>query len=199
MSQGKKRQINIFSTMMWVQGACLLLAVIGLWLSDVTLSPARGDPWSSVAWGVLGALFSFAVVVALTRAHHRVGRTLRWYCAQLAPIFCKMPLAQVVLLSLAAGVCEELLFRGFLQTWLSQLSSPLLGLLGASFVFALLHWASLIYVLLIFAFGLILGFVYQASGSLLGVVVWHALYDFFALATLAYYPKVLGADRWLAK
>ncbi|WP_226648054.1 CPBP family intramembrane glutamic endopeptidase [Microbulbifer variabilis] len=199
MSQGKEYRIDIFSTMMWVQAGCLLLAAIGFGFSEVVLPAVDRAILSSVAWGILGALLSFAAVVALSRFHNRVGRTLRWYCGQLAPIFSKMPLVQLVILSIAAGVCEELLFRGFLQTWLSQLSSPLLGLLGASLVFALLHWASLIYVLLIFVFGLILGFAYQISGSLLGVIVWHAVYDFFALVTLVYYPKVLGADRWLSK
>ncbi|QFT54488.1 CPBP family intramembrane glutamic endopeptidase [Microbulbifer sp. THAF38] len=199
MSQGKGHRIDIFSTMMWVQGGCLLLAAIGFGFSEVALPAFESAILSSVAWGILGALLSFVAVVVLTRSHNRVGRALRWHCGRLAPIFSKMPLVQLVILSIAAGVCEELLFRGFLQTWLSQLSSPLLGLFVASLIFALLHWASLIYVLLIFVFGLILGYAYQVSGSLLGVIVWHAVYDFFALAALAYYPKVLGADRWLSE
>ncbi|WP_299582799.1 CPBP family intramembrane glutamic endopeptidase [uncultured Microbulbifer sp.] len=199
MSQGKGRRVNIFSTMMGVQAACLLLALVGIHLSGVTIHLMGATTWHSIVWGILGATLSFVVVLGLTRAHNRLGRTLRWYCAQLAPIFSKVSLVQIVLLSIAAGVCEELLFRGFLQTWLSQLSSPVLGLLGASLVFALLHWASLIYVLLIFFFGLILGLAYQVSGSLLGVIVWHALYDFFALAALAYYPQLLHADQWVAK
>ncbi|BBM04050.1 CPBP family intramembrane glutamic endopeptidase [Microbulbifer sp. GL-2] len=209
MSEGEKPEIEkpnqvkssarIFSIMMWIEAGCLLIALVAIELSGIEVSLPGDTPIRSMIWGLIGALVTFAAVVILTRSHTSVGRTLRGHCAQLTSLFSGLSSVQIVLLSIAAGVCEELLFRGFLQAWLSEKSSPLLGLLGASLVFGFMHWASFTYFLMTFVVGLILGIAYQLTGSLLGVIIWHTVYDVLALMMIAYYPRLLGSDVQVAE
>ncbi|WP_020413216.1 CPBP family intramembrane glutamic endopeptidase [Microbulbifer variabilis] len=190
---------QIFSVMMWIEAGGLLFALVAIGFSGIEL-PIPGDsPFLSVVWGACGALFSFTAVVILTRSPTSFGCTLRGHCAQLTQLFSGISTTQIILLSIVAGICEEIFFRGFLQVWLSQLSSPLIGLLGASLIFAFLHWASFTYFLLTFVVGLVLGVAYQQTGSLLGVIIWHAVYDLLALMVLSKYPRMLGLEVPLDK
>ncbi|WP_299944131.1 CPBP family intramembrane glutamic endopeptidase [uncultured Microbulbifer sp.] len=185
---------GVFPLLLAIQAACLLTAVVGGYFSGVEMTLLGGALWGALCFALIGAPAGFAAVIWLTRSNTVVGRTLRRHCNQLMPVFAGLSLGQIAVIAVVTGVCEELLFRGFLQVWWSQLSSPLSGLLAASLVFALLHWASRVYFLLTFVFGLILGLAYQTSGSLLGVITWHAIYDFLALTTLVYHPRMLGVD-----
>ncbi|MDP5208642.1 CPBP family intramembrane glutamic endopeptidase [Microbulbifer sp. 2205BS26-8] len=194
MTVPQMTRTGVFPLLLAIQAVCLLAAVVGGSFSGVELNLLGGALWGALFFALIGAPASFVSVVWLTRSNTAVGRTLRRHCTQLKPVFAGLSIGQIAVIAVVTGICEELLFRGFLQVWWSQLSSPLVGLLGASLVFALLHWASRVYVLLTFVFGLILGLAYQASGSLLGVITWHAMYDFLVLVTLVYNPHLLGVD-----
>ncbi|MEC7377933.1 MAG: CPBP family intramembrane glutamic endopeptidase, partial [Pseudomonadota bacterium] len=50
--------------------------------------------------------------------------------------------AVLVLLSVLAGVGEELLFRGAVQGWLVAHTGPVTALLAASVLFGLVHYVS---------------------------------------------------------
>ncbi|MCC5858478.1 MAG: CPBP family intramembrane metalloprotease [Ectothiorhodospiraceae bacterium] len=90
----------------------------------------------------------------------------------------------VVLVCLLAGLGEELLFRGFLQAWLSELLSPWMGVALAAVAFGLLHFLSFTYLVIATALGLYLGVLYELTGNLLIVCLVHALYDWAAIRYL---------------
>ena len=89
-----------------------------------------------------------------------------------------------LLLILAAGivpVCEEILFRGFLQSGLIRLmeSAPK-GIVASAFVFAAFHldpWRFVATLVL----GLWLGFLAHRSGSLLPPIIAHAVNNLLAI------------------
>lgn len=87
----------------------------------------------------------------------------------------------VVLVSLLAGLGEELLFRGVIQAGLADLWSPLAALILASLLFGLAHAISLSYLLLASMMGLYLGLLYHWTGNLLVPIIVHALYDWIAI------------------
>ena len=91
----------------------------------------------------------------------------------IGPTLCSMRVKQILLLSLAAGVGEEALFRGIIQ--------PELGLLATSAVFGLLHALTPTYFLLAFLMSLYLGWLYGSTENLLVPTAVHALYDAAAL------------------
>ncbi|MCK7597419.1 CPBP family intramembrane metalloprotease [Microbulbifer sp. CAU 1566] len=180
-----------------VQLVALAIAGVGLYFSDVTVfwginAGTLSSAFGAIALGIAGALVSYWVGRGITRSNTGVGATMRAHCEALHSVFRHLSWWHICVLALAAGVCEELLFRGFLQPWIGSFSTPLVGLVVASVIFGLLHYASFIYFLITAVMGLLLGAVYWFSGSLLAVIVWHAVYDLTALAVLVKFPRVLG-------
>jgi len=108
----------------------------------------------------------------------------RFYERVLRPLFERLRPLQIVGLSAAAGVGEELLFRGAVQ--------PELGLVAASVLFGLVHiggadmiafgvWAA--------AVGALLGWLASATGGLLAPMTAHAVYDALVLVYIVWVPR----------
>ncbi len=92
------------------------------------------------------------------------------------------------LIAAAAGLGEELLFRGLLQHglagWLAPPWGVWIALLAASLAFGCCHLLSTTYAVLAALIGLYLGLLLMFSGSLLAPALAHGLYDFVALVYL---------------
>ena len=93
------------------------------------------------------------------------------------------------LVSLSAGVCEELIFRGYLlQQFTAWTGRPILSVVLAGLVFGSIHlYEGLGAILPIAALGIVYGLcVYYFRGDLRAVMVAHTLQDFLtALLALA--------------
>ncbi|MGM0672085.1 MAG: CPBP family intramembrane glutamic endopeptidase [Pseudomonadota bacterium] len=87
----------------------------------------------------------------------------------------------VLLISVLAGVGEELLVRGVLQGWLTERWSPEWAIVVAAVVFGVAHSISRLYFLFATVIGLYLGVLYHLTGNLLVVIVTHALYDWIVI------------------
>ena len=89
-------------------------------------------------------------------------------------------------ISISAGICEEILFRGFFLRYLADGPWHLsLGgaLVGSSVVFGLAHAGQGIKQLLLTpVIGLVLGLLYIGTGSLWLPIILHACLDLRALA-----------------
>ncbi|WP_250464106.1 CPBP family intramembrane glutamic endopeptidase [Microbulbifer litoralis] len=183
---------DTFGLAMGIQLVTLFIALACLYFVDVAVSWWGGGAFESLALGLLGAALSYAAILALTRSPTALGERLRVLCGALHPFFRHFSWPQIAATALAAGVCEELLFRGFLQPWLQGFTSPLTAVLVTSLAFGLLHYASFTYFAITTAIGVILGLAYWFSDSLVLVITWHATYDLFAIVALAKYPRSLG-------
>jgi membrane protease YdiL (CAAX protease family) len=84
-----------------------------------------------------------------------------------------------MLLSVSAGVCEELVYRGFLLTRLRELTgNTVLPLLATSVAFGLAHiYQSVPAALSSCVFGLILGVFTLGSRNLFPAILAHAAWD----------------------
>jgi hypothetical protein len=92
---------------------------------------------------------------------------------------------QFAMVALLAGVGEELLFRGALQTKLGQWTTPIVGLLLTSVLFGLAHALSKLYFAFAVAVGAFLGWLAFQFNDLIAPMVAHGLYDFLALVYLS--------------
>lgn len=90
----------------------------------------------------------------------------------------------LLLLSLTAGVCEEVLFRGVLQTALADMTGPVAALATVSLLFGFLHPVSPVYILLAASLGAYLGGLLIVTGNLFVPIAVHAAYDFVAITLL---------------
>jgi membrane protease YdiL (CAAX protease family) len=158
-----------------------LVGVVGIiWMALRDLPFRTGPvPWSlAIGFGaaLLLALINYWMLEAspdlpLVRTLRRVYREL------LEPLFARAGARQIVLISLAAGICEELLFRGAVQAeWGLIPASLLFGAahLGGSGTFGFGIWAAII--------GSFLGGLAMWTGGLVAPMVAHAAYDAMALA-----------------
>ena len=161
--------------------ALLAAALLGLPLSAMLIvSPA------SVAGGVLATVplllfFRFSLGTTwspLRRIRHLLLRLLR-------PLLRQLSVLRALLLGLAAGIGEELLFRGLIQTGLAALIGPLPALLTASAVFGVVHWITNAYALIATLLGVYFGLLLLLTESLIAPILAHALYDAVALLQLA--------------
>jgi membrane protease YdiL (CAAX protease family) len=135
--------------------------------------------------GVLASLPMLGLLVLILRwPIGPLARIKEYFERELAPALhgCKWP--DLALLSVSAGVGEEMLFRGVIQGFLGRLLGRWPGLVLASLLFGLLHPVSLGYVAVAALLGAYLGAVWLVSGNLLTVMVAHAVYDLVALGVL---------------
>lgn len=162
-------------------GLLVLAWGLGRWLDIL--------PWQRLHFSAeavaLGAVATLPMLLGLAWI-----LTTRWPAArrlvdlvleQLGPVLAERSTLQLALLALLAGVGEELLFRGVVQVGLDRVLSHVGGLVAASTIFGLMHFASPTYALLAGVVGLYLGALFLFQGNLLVPIVAHSLYDFVAL------------------
>jgi membrane protease YdiL (CAAX protease family) len=149
-------------------------------------------PLEHFIWSAQDALVGVMATVPLVAMFLAM---LRWPIGPLAKVkdFCdyevipllgKSSWSEIALVSFAAGVGEEMLFRGVVQPTIGGWLGFPLGLLLASLLFGLVHPISLTYMIIASILGLYLGLVLFLGGNLISVIVIHALYDFAALGYL---------------
>ncbi|MGI9469140.1 MAG: CPBP family glutamic-type intramembrane protease [Rubripirellula sp.] len=81
--------------------------------------------------------------------------------------------AQLVLMvALTPALCEELLFRGYVQSRLTRVFPPVLGILFSSVVFAAFHMDP-VHVIAVVPLGIFLGWLTWQSGSLFPAILAH--------------------------
>ncbi|HLS04858.1 MAG TPA: CPBP family intramembrane glutamic endopeptidase [Wenzhouxiangella sp.] len=177
------RQRSILPAALMVQSAVVVLALLLAWLTG--LQPWKDSEYSikAVAAAVAATVPLIAVFLFVPAGGHWLwARKMQAVATRLAALLFSGRIPGTILaVSVLAGVGEELLFRGVIQTWLGQQTSPALGLIAASVLFGLAHWVSRSYAVLTAVVGAYLGLLYHLSGNLFIPVVVHALYDWVAL------------------
>jgi membrane protease YdiL (CAAX protease family) len=151
------------------------------------LIPEPGEP---LAWvllrGILVTVPMLAVFFLLVHVPWQSLRQLRHQVESLIrEMFPTASIPQFALIAVLAGVGEELLFRGVLQTLLVSWTTPMLGLAISSLLFGAAHALSKLYFLLATVIGVCFGWMVLQYHDLVAPMVAHSLYDFVALIYLA--------------
>ena len=159
----------------------VLAIVLALWIG-IDLRAAMVFDLPTLNWAVVATLPLIATMITLTRSDWAWVKTLNEPVeTYLRPLMQGLPPGSLLLVALAAGVGEELLFRGVIQQGLTDWAGPGVGLVVASIIFGLAHALNRYYVLVTLVMGLYLGLLYQASQNLVLVMAVHALYDWVVL------------------
>jgi membrane protease YdiL (CAAX protease family) len=150
-------------------------------------SPLESLKWSGsgALWGVAAAIPLVLVFLAILRWPIGPLARVKKFCeSEVVPVLHESSWSEIALISVSAGVGEEMLFRGVVQASLSAWLGVPWGLGLASLLFGLLHPISVAYMVITGVLGLYLGAVWYVGGNLLTVMIAHALYDFAALGYL---------------
>jgi membrane protease YdiL (CAAX protease family) len=175
------------------------LAPVALALGWLLGAPPLADFRWDARDAALGAVATLPLVGLLVLSRRwRFGpleRIKRFFDREIRPYLDGRPWPDLALVCLAAGVGEEMLFRGALQGAFSRWLGPGAGLAATSLLFGLLHPITPAYAVLAALIGAYLGGVWMANGNLLSVMVAHALYDFLALQILLHDPPADDVPR----
>lgn len=164
----------------------LALAALGVgWLVEIDPLQHLSWDWRAVGWGVLATVPTFLLFYLTYRFPVGELRRIRNFLShELAPSLSILRWYDLILMSVLAGVSEELLFRGLLQPWIGPLLSNLL--------FGLVHWITPLYALLAFVIGSYLSWTMTVTDphNLLTPIVTHAVHDYLAfLMIVAIYRR----------
>jgi D-glycerate 3-kinase len=114
---------------------------------------------------------------------------------QFRTLFHDCTVLDFLLISLAAGVCEEVFFRGLVQRGLAGSIGEGWALLAAGLLFAVAHPVTTFYAVLAGLMGLYLGALLWLFGDLTVPVVAHAAHDMLALEALRRFVRRPAAHQ----
>jgi len=149
-------------------------------------------PWLDLHWSwglvpitLVATLPMTGMILLVARSQQKWTRNLRRLIDEtLLPAFSGMQWWGTGLISLAAGIGEELLFRGVVQHGIAGVAGPATALVAASLLFGLVHALTPAYFVLTTLAGVYLGGLYLATDNLLLPMLVHFLYDWIALSWL---------------
>lgn len=186
---------SAFTLILLSQCAILFLGlVLTYWLSPIHSEPTL-DESIAIGYGVVLAIVTLIIFVAVYRLGGNFSAQLLIDIRRVTGLFIGYSWCQLLVVSCLAGVGEELLFRAFLQGWLTNYWGVGWAILVASVVFGVLHYLSFAYFVSAFLMSIAFGLGYYLSGSLLMVIVWHGFYDLIALVVMVKYPSLISANK----
>ena len=94
-------------------------------------------------------------------------------------------LVSVMVAMSLAGICEEFMFRGFLQNTINRRYSFVPAVIVSSLAWGLFHFdPQFVYIISVFLMGLILGYIYHHWNSYVVSAIAHSTLNLIVLATL---------------
>lgn len=165
------------------EGGLVIVAFILGWMVDVNPISDVKIELSALLWGVVGTLPLFLLLVLFYRypfgALYSIKRLL---IDVLGPCLNICRLHELIFIAILAGVSEELLFRGVLQSWFENLWGIALALLLSNILFGLAHAVTVMYAVLASLIGIYLAAFMDIGEqrNLLIPILIHAFYDFLA-------------------
>ena len=173
------------------EGSLVIVALILAWIFNVPLLADFHWSWQASLLGVTSTLPLLAFFAWILQSEYPPFVEVRGFLDQFVqPLFGSWSVSRLALLSIMAGVGEEILFRGVLQAGITNTSTPLLGAIVASLAFAICHALTKAYFISTFVIGLYLSLVWHVADNLLAPILTHAIYDFVALLYfLKWYPR----------
>lgn len=152
--------------------------------------------WAATGFGLLASVPMLGVLAWVIRTQWPpLVRFQGTIDEVVTPLFANCTMMDLVVISALAGLGEEVLFRGVMQTALAGAVGLWLAVALTSIVFGLAHFISVTYAVYATVVGVYLGVLLIVFGNLLVPVVAHAVYDFLALVYLVYFrPPADGFD-----
>lgn len=180
-------RVTLLNITLIVEGFLLSAATVWSWASAIQLAPHMALSNEMVLLGLacgLALVLSSFALLWLGKSVGLFSRLRETILTEIAPLFGELTWMDALLVAAVSGFCEEILFRGVIQ---SQC-----GLWLTSFIFGLFHCPSLrhlSYGIWAMAAGLFLGWIYDSTGNLWVPILAHALSNAISLIFLRYGVK----------
>jgi uncharacterized protein len=195
LEDGTQKRRIVLLAVLFEGGAIWVAWILGVLLKQPALADFHWNR-NDLLFGMVASLPMLGLFLSLFR--WRIGPVIhvRQFLVEfIRPLFRECTLIELGLISLLAGVGEEMLFRAVIQGTISDWINPVTGLIVASVLFGLCHLINPAYALMAGVMGIYLGGLWLISGNLLTPIVTHAVYDFLALVYFLRLDKTLGTSR----
>lgn len=174
---------KILSLSILMEGAAFIIALLLAAYFSISLLPVSLHPVRDIFIGTCGSVLPFVFFLFTVSEKSKkiplIGSLRKTVTTDVKKIFMNAKLSDLAVISLLAGIAEEVLFRGVLQVKF--------GITAASIIFGLIHCVSVAYVIITIIMGFYIGLLYKLSGSLLVPIQLHFIYDLCALVYLIYF------------
>jgi membrane protease YdiL (CAAX protease family) len=179
-----------------------MLLVVAWLVGEIVERPALAAfqwDWQAVVWGLAAAAPMLGLMfVGMRLPFEPIQRLRKFSEGVVAPMFAGSSWSDLLLVSVLAGVGEEMMFRGVMQHAVTTATGAPFGvwtgLAVGSVTFGLAHSASRTYAILAGVIGLYLGGLLLLTGNLLAPIVAHAAYDFGAFLYLLHDRSEMRAE-----
>jgi len=165
----------------WKMGvSAAVLAGYSLWINRADLHLDYRFSRRFVGFGILSAVFLYGIFwIGSHLLQHLVPSSRELIGAVYTTKSALPAWVIVLLLAFVIGPAEEIFWRGLVQKYLVAATNQQFGLILGAVLYALVHlWAKNgVLMLAAFVCGLVWGRQYLKSGSLIGVIVSHVLWD----------------------
>jgi membrane protease YdiL (CAAX protease family) len=178
-----------------LEAVLLLAAVVWMQLAQVSLIGQFSFNRVKLFLGVITGMILAASGFFIFLIGKFSGGSIKWIDSlkriveeEIAPMFRQLRFYDIVLLALSSGFCEEVFFRGVMQ---SQI-----GLMPTSFIFGLFHCPNerhLVYGLWALGAGLVLGLLSERTGSLWVPILAHTISNFVSILYMRYWIKPIAS------
>lgn len=165
-----------------VEGSLLLTAFFLGWMMGYSPTQNLSWNWQDFSRGLLAAVPMLLILTALLLVPSSGIRQIREFVRDtLGPLLARCSVPDLVLLAVLAGVCEEVLFRGFLFSYIWRFNHTL-AVIVSNLAFGLAHLVTPMYAFLAAMAGLYLTalLAVDPSPNLLIPITAHAVYDLAA-------------------
>jgi membrane protease YdiL (CAAX protease family) len=178
------RDVIIMFAVFFEGGLAPLSLILGWWWGHNPLTRFSWSLWDAVR-GAAAALPLIGLFLLMLRWPVGPLKRIKSFCEdEFVPLLAGSSWSDMALIAISAGVGEEMLFRGAIQSSLGGWLGNVWGLLLASLLFGMLHPISIPYIVITIVLGVCLGAEYLYTNNLLAVMVTHALYDFALMGYL---------------
>ena len=172
-----------FALAMLLETGLGFVGVVIAWGAGISLHSRLQVTSPAVVRGLVACLPMLAGLVAISASRWSPLLQLRKQVEMLVrELFGGSSWLELALVCLAAGLGEELLFRGALQPWVARLTNPTVAIVAVGLLFGLAHALSVTYFVVATLIGFYFGWLAEAYDDLVAPIVAHALYDFIAIA-----------------
>ena len=179
-----------------VEGGLALLAIVIAWFAGITLR----DMFVIQSLHFLLAVVGIVPVLVLCRLVYimpfkSVEFTRRFMHSFYKDFIRHCSVIQLLLVAIMSGFGEELLFRGILQTSITNgcgggMLGAAIGVTASSLLFGIVHPINKLYVFLCILISVYLGLIFAWSGDNLFVpMIIHAFYNFIVFLAM---PRLIG-------
>ena len=179
-----------------VEGGLAILAIVIAWFAGISLR----DMIIFEPFPILIAVAATVPMLVFCRLIYAlpfkmVEFTRRFLHSVYRDFICHCSATQLLLVAIMSGIGEELLFRGILQTAITNACGGgiwglAVGIGVTSLLFAVAHPINILYVFLCFVIGVYLGLLFAwLDNNLIVPIIIHALYNFVIFLTL---PRMIG-------